>query len=95
MSGGYFDYKQFGIEHIAKEIDELIKDNDDKTPNEWGVPIGRGYSQETIERFKEAAHNLRRAAEMAQRVDWLVSSDDSEKKFHERWREEVRPPFKS
>jgi len=45
---------------------------------------------ETIEKFREAAHTLRQAAEMAQRVDWLVSGDDGEDSFMRRWEKEVR-----
>ena len=89
MSGGHFDYLQYRIHDIAEQIKELIASNEDKTPHEWGGFVGRHYSPETIQRFKEAEHTLRQAAEMAQRVDWLVSSDDSEESFHSRWAEEV------
>jgi hypothetical protein len=26
---------------------------------------------------------------MAQRVDWLISGDDGEESFHQRWKEEL------
>ena len=71
MSGGHFEYQQYRIEDIASSIDELIESNDDKSLDEWGQVRGCGFGSEIIERFKEAAHTLRRAAEMAQRVDWL------------------------
>ena len=95
MSGGHFDYQQYRLEDIATAIDELIATNDDCGLDEYGFPKGRGYSPETIARFREAAHTLRRARDMAQRVDWLVSDDDSEDTFHERWAKEVRGPFES
>lgn len=91
MSGGHFDYRQYQIEIIAEEIEDLVKNNDDKTLDAWGICKGYGFSKETIEKFKEAAHTLRQAAEMAQRVYWLVSADDSEDTFMERWNGEVRP----
>lgn len=78
MSGGHFDYLQFRIEDIARQIDELCLGGD-------------GHSQNVIEKFKEAAHTLRQSADMAQRVDWLVSGDDGEETFFSRWNEEVRP----
>ncbi|MBW1902859.1 MAG: hypothetical protein JRJ20_14710 [Deltaproteobacteria bacterium] len=55
--------------------------------------IGRHYPPEIIERFREAAHTIRQAQEMAQRVDWLVSDDDGEKSFLRRWTDEVRESF--
>ncbi|MCX6602531.1 MAG: hypothetical protein NTV52_02940 [Acidobacteria bacterium] len=90
MSGGHFDYKQYQIEDIAVEIDEVIEANDDKTLNEWGQRRGNGYPPEIIEKFREAAHTLRQAAEMAQRIDWLLSGDDCEDSFLRRWDIKVR-----
>ena len=89
MSGGHFDYLQYRIHDIAEQIKELIASNEDKTPCKWGEFVGRHYSPETIQRFKETEHTLRQAAEMAQRVDYLVSGDDGEESFHSRWGEEV------
>lgn len=86
MSGGRFDYNQYQGEYIAVDIEKLIESNN--TINNYN-----NYSAEVIEKFKEAAYNLRRAAEMAQRVDWLVSGDDSEETFFQRWQKEVRPPY--
>ena len=40
-------------------------------------------------RFKIASHALKKAATMAQRIDWLVSGDDGEESFLRRWSEEV------
>ena len=93
MSGGHFDYQQYRIEDIATDIQELIESNNDQTLNEWGDMSGRNYPPEIIEKLKEAAHTLRQAAEMAQRVDWLVSGDDSEESFLSRWEKEVRPYY--
>lgn len=81
MSGGYFDYEQYKIDRIADEVDQLIISNDYNALNEWGDPIGRGYSPETIEQFKIGLQILKMAAIYAQRIDWLVSGDDSEDSF--------------
>jgi len=83
MSGGHFDYVQYRIEDLASEVDELIKNNDDED-------LGYHFSSQIIYRFKEAAHVAKQAAEMVQRIDWLVSGDDSEEDFLTRWTEEVR-----
>ena len=79
MSGGHFQYQQHRIEDIAVEIDEMIRENN--------------YPPEILAKFREAAHTLRQAAEMAQRVDWLVSGDDGEESFMRRWHKEVRPYY--
>jgi len=91
MSGGKFDYQQYRIEDIAAEIDDVIESNDDESIDQWGGCRGKGYPPEIIEKFREAAHTLRQGAEMAQRVDWLLSGDDGEASFFRRWANEVRP----
>jgi len=77
MSGGFFEYDQFRCTAMANAIESLIKEC---------VEDAR-YSEETIAKFREAAQCLKRAGEMAHRIDWLVSGDDSEETFHERWKE--------
>lgn len=89
MSGGHFDYDQNRIGSIADSVDDLIATNDCDEPDTFGDPIGRHYRPETIAKFREAHRILRLAHVMAQRIDWLVSGDDGEDSFHERWAEEV------
>lgn len=84
MSGGYFDYEQYKIDRIADEVEQLIISNDYNALNEWGDPIGHGYSAETIYEFKLGLQLLKIAAVYAQRIDWLVSGDDGEDSFHQR-----------
>ena len=76
MSGGFFNYKQYELEHIADDIEELIRDGD--------------YSKETIEKFKLTVALLRTTKAYVHRIDWLVSCDDSEETFHERLEEDIR-----
>ena len=85
MSGGYFDYQQYRLEDIADEIRNLITLNENPTMNKE-----EKYSAETIAKFLEADKTLRLAAIMAHRIDWLVSGDDGEESFHERWDEEIK-----
>lgn len=89
MSGGHFDYQQYRLKDIANEIESLIDSNEDSSLDYWGNKNGSFYSEETISKFKEAVNYLRKAEIMAQRIDWLVSGDDSEETFHERWEEEL------
>lgn len=89
MSGGHFDYKQHHINQIAEDIDDLIQNNDDQSLDDWGEKFGREYSPEIIEKFKEASDTLKIAANMAQRINWLVSGDDGPDSFLRRWEEDV------
>ena len=89
MSGGHFDYQQYRIEDIATSIDELIESNDSTEINSYGDELGRHYPPDIIAKFDEARKTLRIAAAMAQRVDWLVSGDDGEDTFRERWSEKL------
>ena len=81
MSGGKFDYKQYSIDYIVDEIDQIIRTNKEK---EWYQ-----YSDETINEFKKGIELLRKAAVYAQRIDWLVSGDDGEERFHQRLKEDL------
>ena len=50
MSGGHFNYKQFEIQCIGDEVEQLIIKNDSD------------FSSETIEEFKIGLEHLRKAA---------------------------------
>ncbi len=95
MSGGHFEYRQQYCGDMADKIDRIVAENDSTEKDDFGYEKGRHYTRETIERFEEAAHALRQAGEMAQRVDWLLSGDDGEESFHRRWFNEVRGNFGS
>ena len=69
MSGGHFEYYQFKIGEIKEEVEKLISE--------------RKFSEKTINTFKQAAYHLEMAEIYTQRIDWLVSGDDSEEDFHE------------
>ena len=47
------------------------------------------YTPETLQEFRSAIHQLRKAAIYAQRVDWLISGDDGEDSFHKRLKEDL------
>lgn len=47
------------------------------------------YTPETLQEFRSAIHQLRKAAIYAQRVDWLISGDDGEDTFHKRLKEDL------
>lgn len=77
MSGGFFDYNQHRLEDMAREIENIINNNK------------YDYKPETLEKFKQAVICLRLASNMVQRIDWLLSDNDSEITFHEWWDKRV------
>lgn len=87
MSGGHFQYEQSRFEwNIARPLAELIRTNKVKPEGWWDDDSWEGqlYSDETIEEFKKGLEALRVAYVYIQRIDWLVSGDDSEENFHKR-----------
>jgi hypothetical protein len=74
MSGGYFDYDQHRIMTMIEDVSKLIENN-----NTSNYP----YSHRTIVEFKLAKSLLERCYVYLNRIDYLVSGDDSEKTFHE------------
>lgn len=89
MSGGHFNYDQYKINNIADEIEHLIFTNDSNEENDWGGVKGNHYSKETIDEFKKGLKVLKEASVYAQRIDWLVSCDDSQESFHKRLKIEL------
>jgi len=84
MSGGHFDYNQYKITDIRDTIERIIKNNG---KNNWKNSTeydGDDFSDDTISEFKQAVNILRKAEIYVQRIDWLVSGDDGEERFHQR-----------
>ncbi len=94
MSGGAFQYNQYKIGEIADSIEDIINKNNIQKPKEERHYLDSEYyydfSDEVIEKFKEGLNILRKAQVYAQRIDWLVSYDDSEESFFERLEEDLK-----
>jgi hypothetical protein len=82
MSGGYFDYRQFELQKMADEIEQLVLDNANQ---DWEDK----YEQRTIDEFNKTIKLLREAYVYVQRIDWLVSGDDNVITFHKRLKEQL------
>ena len=81
MSGGHFQHRQYIISDIANSIkSEIIKNRDAE----------HKFSQKTINEFRKAIKFLKQAEIYVDRIDWLLSFDDSEKSFHERLKEDLK-----
>lgn len=79
MSGGHFEYQQYRLHDMAEEIQEILSSEDEYYD----------YSDETVAEFRKAIRYLQLAETFVQRIDWLVSGDDSEECFHRRLKEEL------
>lgn len=73
MSGGKWQYLSWQIAQVAHDIEQRIADAEE---GDW--------EPETLQRFREGAACLRRAAVWEHRLDWLLSNDDGEESFHRR-----------
>ena len=78
----------YGHELDDCEVREIIHDcTDNDEAVEYAIihrhtmPNPYGYRFETLRQMKRAVKCLRKAAVYAQRIDWLLSGDDSEETF--------------
>lgn len=88
MSGGHFSFKQHHIGEIADEIECRIYENGN-VKDRYGNVKNR-FRNKTIKRFREGVKYLRIAQIYAQRIDWLLSYDDSEDSFHDRLKSDLK-----
>jgi len=79
MSGGHFEYKQYGLDYIADSIGQEIIDNKKEVDG-----YCNNFSSKTLHLMKLGENKIREAAVFAQRIDWLLSGDDGEDTFHKR-----------
>lgn len=79
----YDEQRYIEDRYLDGEEREYIRKHHHTIPN-WG-----GYSKETLREFRKAIKLLRQAHIYVQRIDWLLSGDDSEDTFHERLKEEL------
>lgn len=79
MSGGAFNYLQNRYEwgEMVEKIQNHIETNEYE------------FKNETLEEFKLGLEAIKKARIYMQRIDYLLSFDDSEKSFHERLKKEL------
>ena len=99
MSGGYFDYDQHRISNIADTIEGIldkhqhpdeIRARDEYDEYDSPRDVLHETKSETVQAFQQALQTLRRATVYAQRIDWLLSGDDSEDCFLRRLKEDLK-----
>ena len=87
MSGGHFNYSQYRIQDIIEELESAIKRCDPLFADEYDYPYE--FNDATVLEFKKGLEILKNAFVYSQRIDWLLSGDDSEESFHQRLKEEL------
>jgi uncharacterized phage infection (PIP) family protein YhgE len=85
MSGGHFNYNQYRLTQIADDLQNAIDNND--IEDDWGYKYN--YSKETLDKFRATVKELKELAIKVNRIDYLLSGDDGEESFHQRWNEEL------
>lgn len=90
MSGGYFNYDQYKIGYISDQIEDIVDKYTEDGLNQYGDRCRVIYTEEEIEKFKEACYTLEKAQIYAQRIDWLLSGDDGTDSFFRRLELELK-----
>lgn len=106
MSGGKWEYRQYGLTDVIDDLKRLIEKNGKlKTKEEmkaegWTHPnwyemypedkFHYKYPDEVIEEFKNAVDIISKAQVYMHRVDWLLSGDDGDETFIERLNEDLK-----
>jgi hypothetical protein len=85
MSGGHFNYSQYRIQDIIEELEIAITRSE--KPVLYNYPYE--FNDATVLEFKKGLEILKNAFVYSQRIDWLLSGDDSEESFHQRLKEEL------
>jgi coenzyme F420-reducing hydrogenase delta subunit len=84
MSGGHFECSNYIFHRIAEQIEQVVETGRDEDDCEYE------FGEDTLKQMREAVWALKLAAIYMTRVDYLLSSDDSEESFHQRLHEERR-----
>ena len=80
MSGGHFDYNQYVIRDIANQLErDILRNNEDH----------RRYTKATILEMITTLCALRVCESCLERIDYLLSGDDSEATFRDRLAQDI------
>ena len=92
MSGGAFEYKQYKIQDLIEDMENLLVRLDKEPIDSFECDSLKRYvddSEPLKNKIKENIKYLKRAYRFTQRIDWFISGDDCEENFYERLKEEI------
>ena len=93
MSGGTLETSPWMLRSLAEELENFVNNQwafrlKDREPDLNKEEYNYEFELRTLDKIAEAAKAIYKAAQMAERVDYLLSGDDSENTFHLRWEED-------
>ena len=92
MSGGAFEYKQYKIQDLIEDMENLLVRLDKEPIDSFECDSLKRYVDDSElfkNKIKENIGYLKRAYIFTQRIDWFISGDDCEENFYERLKEEI------
>ena len=92
MSGGAYEYKQYKIQDLIEDMENLLVRLDKEPIDSFECDSLKRYvddSELLKNKIKENIGYLKRAYIFTQRIDWFISGDDGEENFYERLKEEI------
>ena len=92
MSGGAFEYKQYKIQDLIEDMENLLVRLDKEPIDSFECDSLKRYVNDSElfkNKIKENIRYLKRAYIFTQRIDWFISGDDCEENFYERLKEEI------
>lgn len=87
---GYQLYDDYDVSEYCNENSLDKKETEYVESHMRTLPNKYGYSKETINILKRGLIILKEASIYANRIDWLLSGDDSEESFKERLERELK-----
>lgn len=87
MSGGFFDGKEFWLQEIAEQLEELVQKNDDDP--EQGISSGYKLPGDVLNVMSITAKELYISAIRVRHLDLLISGDTGFELFWKRMEEDL------
>ena len=92
MSGGAFEYKQYKIQDLIEDMENLLVRLDKEPIDSFECNSLKNYIDDK-DSFKKIVQKnidlLKKSYLYTQRIDWFISGDDGEETFYERLEEEI------
>ena len=92
MSGGAFEYKQYKIQDLIEDMENLLVRLDKEPIDSFECDSLKRYVNDSElfkNKIKENIRYLKRAYIFTQRIDCFISGEDCEENFYERLKEEI------
>lgn len=97
MSGGTFDYKEGTFKYnVVEPLEEILerykahrKGISVADCSEWEAEFAKSLSDKTMSSMEDGLIVMKMAVAYAERIDYLLASDDGEEEFHKKLRHDL------